>query len=63
MKLVDKNAARMIEEKDLTPEKLTETIVELINDPEAREAMKVNAAEQGKPAAAYEMIKWMEELV
>ena len=63
MKLVDKNAARMIEEKDLTPEKLAETIVELINDPQAREAMKVNAAEQGKPAAAYEMIKWMEELV
>ena len=63
MKLVEKNAARMIEEKDLTPERLAEMIVELIDDPSARQQIRANAAEQGKPDAAYEMIRWMEELV
>ena len=43
MSLVDKGAAVMIEEKDLTPEKLTEEIDKLASDPERLAAYSENA--------------------
>ena len=43
MALVNKNAAVMIEEKDLTPEKLTEEIDKLASDPRRLEAYSSNA--------------------
>lgn len=62
LELVDADAAVMIEEKDLTPEKLSSTVNELMHEPQRLAAMRKNAAETGKPDAAYEMIRWMEEL-
>lgn len=43
MSLVEKNAAVMIEEKDLTPEKLTEEIDKLASDPERLAEYSANA--------------------
>lgn len=43
MSLVEKDAAVMIEEKDLTPEKLTEEIDKLAGDPERLETYAANA--------------------
>ena len=56
-------AVGMIEEKDLTPELLAETVNSLLNDPGRREEMRKNALRLGKPDASVRIIRWMEELV
>lgn len=61
--LVQQDAALMIEEKDLTAEKLADTVNFLMQNEEKRKQMKQNAYELGKPNAAYDMIDWMEELI
>lgn len=43
MSLVNANAARIIEEKDLTPEKLTETVDEMVKDPQRLNEYAENA--------------------
>lgn len=52
MSLVEKNAAVMIEEKDLTPEKLTEAIDELASDPERLKQYSENAKKMAVDDAA-----------
>ncbi len=52
MALVEKNAAVMIEEKDLTPEKLTEEIDKLASDPERLERYSENAKKMAVNDAA-----------
>ena len=49
MSLVNNNAARIIEEKDLTPEKLTDEVNELINNSEKRLEIGANALKMGMP--------------
>ncbi len=61
-RLADEQAAVLIEEKDLSAERLTETIETLLDHPEDLKRMRLNAAALGKPDAAYQMIDWMEEL-
>ncbi len=61
--LVQKDAAYMIEEKDLTASKLADTVNLLMHNESKRNEMKQKAFQQGKRDAAYEMISWMEELV
>ena len=63
MELVSKNAAAMIEEKDLTAESLSAKINELMGSKEERESMHVNAEKLGRKDAADNMISWMKELV
>ncbi|MEE1154600.1 MAG: undecaprenyldiphospho-muramoylpentapeptide beta-N-acetylglucosaminyltransferase [Acutalibacteraceae bacterium] len=43
MSLVNANAASVIEEKDLTPEKLTETVDEMVKDPQKLQQYSENA--------------------
>ena len=52
MALVEKNAAVMIEEKDLTPEKLTEEIEKLASDPERLKEYSENAKKMAVGDAA-----------
>lgn len=52
MALVEKNAAVMIEEKDLTPEKLTEEIDKLASDPERLKEYSENAKKMAVDDAA-----------
>ncbi len=52
MALVEKNAAVMIEEKDLTPEKLTEEIDKLASDPERLKEYSDNAGKMAVNDAA-----------
>lgn len=61
--LVNHSAAFMIEEKDLTAEKLADTINFLMHNEVKRNELKENAAKLGKTNAAYDMIEWMEELI
>ena len=61
--LVKKDAAVMIEEKDLTPALLADTVNGLMKDPDKLQKMRDNAKKQGKRDAAYQMIDWMEELI
>lgn len=63
MELVKKDAAVLIEEKDLSTQRLAETINRLVHDPEKLAAMRQNAYAMGKRDAAYRMIDRMEELV
>lgn len=58
----DKDAAILLEEKDLSAEKLAQTLNALMKDPERRETLRRNTKKAGKADAAYRMIEWMEEL-
>lgn len=51
MALVNNNAARIIEEKDLTDEKLLEVVNELIDNKKLREEIASNAKKMSKPDA------------
>ncbi|MDO5122956.1 MAG: glycosyltransferase, partial [Erysipelotrichaceae bacterium] len=62
LELVNKNAAVMIEEKDLSAQKLAGTLNELMADSEKRAKLSEHAKSLGKRDAAYRMIEWMEEL-
>jgi len=62
MELVEKGAAVMIEERDLTPQKLADTVNGLMNDEQARNAMRRCAAELAKPDAAKDMTEWLKEI-
>ena len=63
MELVKADAAVMIEEKDLTKEKLTDTVNGLMKDPVRMKKMRENARGLGRTDASEQMIRWMEELV
>ena len=60
--LVDAGAAMMIEEKDLTKESLSDMVNELMKDPARLDKIRLKARKMGKPDAAYEIIRWMEEM-
>lgn len=60
--LVDHHAAILLEEKDLNKESLVSIVNELMSDSTKRNEMKQNAYALGKTNAAYEMIKWLQEL-
>ena len=60
MDFVNKHAGVMIEEKDLTGEKLVKTIDSLINDDKILKEMKENLADLGVDDSAtriYELLK------
>lgn len=61
--LVKNDAALMIEEKNLDATRLADTVNFLMHDATKRTALKDNAYKLGKRDAAYDMIKWVEELV
>lgn len=61
--LVKNNAALMIEEKDLDSTRLADTVNFLMHDSNKRNTLKQNAYQLGKRNAAYDMIKWVEELI
>ena len=63
MELVSRNAALMIEEKDLSPQKLADEVNRLMKDQKKRQELKKNAVLLGRTDAAYRMIDWMEECV
>ena len=63
LELVKRDAAVMIEEKDLTAEKLADTVNSLMRDPEKLDQMRKNAYAAGQRDAAEKMIACMEELV
>ena len=63
MSLVEKNAAVMIEEKDLTPEKLTEEIDKLAGDPERLREYSENAAKMAVSDAAKRIYAVMIEVL
>lgn len=60
--LADVGAAVLIEEKDLTPEKLAAEITRLVSDRNLLASMGEGAKTIGKPNAARDMINWMKEL-
>lgn len=55
--LVQRNAAFMIEEKDLNSNTLQKAIQELFEDEKTMEIVSENAKKLGKPRAAYDMIE------
>lgn len=60
--LVDKGAAIMIEEKDLSGEKLNDMINSLINDDERLKTMSENAKKLGNPHVLDDIIEEVEKL-
>lgn len=60
--LTDKNAAVMIEEKNLSGELLYNTINELINDDERLKQMSENASRLGNPEVLNDIIKEIENI-
>ena len=62
MELVNKEAAIMIEEKDLSVDSLSTVVNELMKNEEERNRMKENALQLGKVNAANDMVKWLEDL-
>ena len=60
--LVDKDAAVMIEEKDLSGQVLKDTIDSLINDDEKRAVMAENARQLGNPDVLDDIIKAIENI-
>lgn len=63
MSLVNKGAAEIIEEKDLTGEVLTNKILELVGDNKKLEAMRKNAKESAILDATDRIVKIIEETV
>lgn len=63
MELVNKNAAKMIKEADLTSEKLIDEIDRLFTDPMALQSIKENAKSLGKPDACEKIAKVMVDLI
>lgn len=63
MELVNKNAAVMIKEKELTSEKLIEQIDELISNPQMLRSLKENAHKLGKPNACQDISDLIMELI
>ena len=60
--LVDKNAALMIEEKDLTGQILYETINDIINDDEKLKELSKNALQLGNPSVMQDIIEAVESI-
>jgi UDP-N-acetylglucosamine--N-acetylmuramyl-(pentapeptide) pyrophosphoryl-undecaprenol N-acetylglucosamine transferase len=60
--LVDKNAAVMIEEKDLSGEVLNETVNSLINDDERLNEISANALKLGNPEVLNDIINEVEKI-
>jgi UDP-N-acetylglucosamine--N-acetylmuramyl-(pentapeptide) pyrophosphoryl-undecaprenol N-acetylglucosamine transferase len=58
-----KGAARMILEKDLTPEKLADEVGSLLSDEESLRRMAEASAQMGKPQAASMLVDEMEKLL
>ena len=63
LELVRRDAAVMIEEKDLTAEKLATEVNRLMNDKERCRSIREHAYEAGHREAADDMILWMEDLI
>ncbi|MEE8807035.1 MAG: undecaprenyldiphospho-muramoylpentapeptide beta-N-acetylglucosaminyltransferase [Lactimicrobium sp.] len=63
MELVKKDAAVMLEEKDLSAERLADMVNDLMKDDDRLHAMAQNALATGRRDAADQMIAWMKELV
>lgn len=61
--LVNKNAALLLEEKDLSVDHLVKMLDELMHDDDRRKRIGDNAAKLGTPDATSNMIKLMKELV
>lgn len=61
--LADAGGAVLIEEKDLSAQKLAETVNALMKDEEGLRRMRENAAKQGKQDAAYRMIDLCREMI
>lgn len=59
---VKKNAAVMLEQKDLTEEKLTETLLDLLQDGKKRLAMGEAAKKLARPKATQEIVDELEKL-
>lgn len=62
-RLVQKQAARMIPERDLTHDRLAREIEELYHRCELRSSMARNAKLQGRPGAAREVLRGLRSLV
>ncbi|MDO4198201.1 MAG: undecaprenyldiphospho-muramoylpentapeptide beta-N-acetylglucosaminyltransferase [Erysipelotrichaceae bacterium] len=60
--LTDKNAAVMIEEKDLTAEKLYDKVNELINDDEKLKELSENAGKLSNPKVLDDIVEALEKL-
>ncbi len=63
MELVNKNAAKMIKENELTSERLLDEIDQLFQDPSSFYTMKENAKQLGKVNACKDITKVMVELI
>ncbi len=63
MELVKQDAAVMLEEKDLSAEKLADMVNGLMKDAARLDTMAANAKMEGHVDAADQMIAWMKELV
>ncbi len=63
MELVRQNAAVMIEEKDLSAERLADEVNRLMKDTDRLDEIRRNAWQAGRRDAAGQMIAWMEELI
>ena len=60
--LVDKNAAIMIEEKDLNPDLLLKTVSDIINDSAKLKQLSENALKLGNPNVLKDMIEAIESI-
>ena len=63
MSLVNKDAALMIKEKDLTADILVKNVDKIMNDSDKRLQMGKNAKEAGIPDAANQVIKVLEDIM
>ena len=58
--MADAGAAIMVRQKDLTAEKLAETLAELVADPDRRARMGSAMNALGRPEAASTIVDWFE---
>lgn len=61
--LTDANAAVMLEEKDLNADSLCAAISQAFLDEDRRQTLKKNAQALGKPNAAYDIVRWADEII
>src|SRR5699024_212204 len=63
MSLVNRDAALLIKEKDLTADILVKNVDKIMNDTDKRLQMGKNAKEAGIPDAANQVIKVLEDIM
>ena len=62
LELSEHGASVLLEEKNLTPDLLADTVNDLMKDPVRRDKMRLAAKEMAKPNACEDTAAWLKEI-